>query len=178
MKCGNCDSVCIHIIYHMNKQIIECIMKIEKKNTTSPHETLHLIITSYSVLRYSEHLWQSRLHCVENCSLHALCLWAVLISSPDTWDWMRMHTLVVIHRRTLYENVDTAKIKVPFYTTDINILRVASMYRHTLYRWIVTPLFCYNALGTPCVINLEVWGASLDKREANAERDQKYARET
>ncbi len=47
---------------------------------------------------------------------------------------MRMHTLVVIHRRTLYENVDTAKIKVPFYTTDINILRVASMYRHTLYR--------------------------------------------
>ncbi len=37
--------------------------------------------------------------------------------------------LVVIHRRTLYENVDSAKIKVPFYTTDIDILRVASMNR-------------------------------------------------
>ncbi len=35
---------------------------------------------------------------------------------------------VVMHRRTLYENVDSAKIKVPFYTTDINILRVASMH--------------------------------------------------
>ncbi len=65
----------------------------------------------------------------------ALCLRAVLISSPDTWDWMRMHTLVVMHRRTLCENVDSAKIKVPFYTTDISILRVASMYRHTLNRY-------------------------------------------
>ncbi len=26
------------------------------------------------------------------------------------------------NRRTLYENVDSAKIKVPFYTTDIDIL--------------------------------------------------------
>ncbi len=34
-----------------------------------------------------------------------------------------------MHRRTLYENVDSAKIKVPFYTTDIDILRVASMHR-------------------------------------------------
>ncbi len=40
-----------------------------------------------------------------------------------------MHALVVMHRRTLYENVDSAKIKVPFYTTDIYILRVASMHR-------------------------------------------------
>ncbi len=40
-----------------------------------------------------------------------------------------MHALVVMHRRTLYENVDSAKIKVPFYTTDIDILRVASMHR-------------------------------------------------
>ncbi len=39
-----------------------------------------------------------------------------------TWDWTRMHGLVVMHRRTLYENVDSAKIKVPFYTTDIDIL--------------------------------------------------------
>ncbi len=37
--------------------------------------------------------------------------------------------LAVMHRRTLCENVDSAKIKVPFYTTDINILRVASMHR-------------------------------------------------
>ncbi len=33
-----------------------------------------------------------------------------------------------MHRRTLCENVDSAKIKVPFYTTDIDILHVASMY--------------------------------------------------
>ncbi len=59
----------------------------------------------------------------------ALCLRAVLISSPDKWYWTRMHALAVMHRRTLYENVDCAKIKVPFYTTDIDILRVASMYR-------------------------------------------------
>ncbi len=39
-----------------------------------------------------------------------------------------------MHRRTLCENVDSAKIKVPFYTTDIDILHVTSMYRHTLYR--------------------------------------------
>ncbi len=52
----------------------------------------------------------------------ASCLQVVLISSPGTWDWTWMHTLVVIHRRTLCENVDSAKIKVPFYTTDIDIL--------------------------------------------------------
>ncbi len=76
------------------------------------------------------------------------CLRAVLISSPDMWDWMRMHALVVMHRRTLYENVDSAKIKVPFYTTDIDIYSrgIDASYRHTLYRyidpnrWIVTPL--------------------------------------
>ncbi len=62
-----------------------------------------------------------------------LCLRAVLISSPGTWDWTRMHALVVMHRRTLYENVDSAKIKVPFYTTDINILRVASMHRMVIH---------------------------------------------
>ncbi len=38
-----------------------------------------------------------------------------------------MHALAVMHRRTLCENVDSAKIKLPFYTTDIDILRVASM---------------------------------------------------
>ncbi len=64
----------------------------------------------------------------------APCLRAVLISSPDTWDWTRMHALVVIHRRTLCEKVHSAKIKVPFYTTDIYILRVASMHRIVIHR--------------------------------------------
>ncbi len=47
------------------------------------------------------------------CSPHAFrqSLYRVL---PDTWDWSRKHTLVVIHRRTLCENVDSAKIKVTF----------------------------------------------------------------
>ncbi len=40
-----------------------------------------------------------------------------------------VESLAVIHRRTLCENVDSAKIKVPFYTTDIDILRVALMHR-------------------------------------------------
>ncbi len=40
-----------------------------------------------------------------------------------------MHALAVMHRRGLCENVDRAKIKVPFYTTDIDNLRVASMHR-------------------------------------------------
>ncbi len=44
-----------------------------------------------------------------------------------------MHALDVIHRRTLYENVDRAIIKVPFYTTDIDILRVASMHRIVIH---------------------------------------------
>ncbi len=34
-----------------------------------------------------------------------------------------MHALAVMHRRTLYENVDSAKINVPFN----DILRVASI---------------------------------------------------
>ncbi len=46
---------------------------------------------------------------------------------------MRMHALAVMHRRTLYENVDSAKIKVPFYTTDIDILRVVSMPRSVIH---------------------------------------------
>ncbi len=58
----------------------------------------------------------------------ALCFRAVLTSSPDTWDWTRMHALAVMHWRTLCENVDSAKIKVPFYDTDIDILRVAAMH--------------------------------------------------
>ncbi len=44
-----------------------------------------------------------------------------------------MHALVVMHRRTLYENVDRVKIKVRFYITDIYILRVASMHRMVIH---------------------------------------------
>ncbi len=48
-----------------------------------------------------------------------LCLRAVLILSPDTWDWTRMHALAVMHRQTLCENVDSAKIKVSSYIVSI-----------------------------------------------------------
>ncbi len=41
--------------------------------------------------------------------------------------------MVVIHRPTLCENVDSVKIKVTFYTTDIDILRVASMHRIVIH---------------------------------------------
>ncbi len=44
-----------------------------------------------------------------------------------------MHALAVMHRRKLYENVDRAKIKVPFYTPDIDILSVASMHRIVIH---------------------------------------------
>ncbi len=79
----------------------------------------------------------------------ALCLQAVFISSLETWDWTRMHVLAGMHRRTLNENVDCVKIKVRFYTIDIDILRVASMHLIVIhcidryidpYRWIVTLL--------------------------------------
>ncbi len=46
---------------------------------------------------------------------------------------MKMYALVVIHSRLLYENVDRAKIKAPFHTTDIDILRVASMHRIVIH---------------------------------------------
>ncbi len=78
------------------------------------------------------------LDCYSNNPEHLLCshcaFRAVLKSSPDKWVWMRMHVLVVMHRRTLCENVDSAKIKVPFYTTDIDILHVASMHRIVIHR--------------------------------------------
>ncbi len=71
---------------------------------------------------------------------------AVLILSPDMWDWTRMQALVVMHRRTLCENVDSVKIKVPFYRYRYFMRGIDASYRHTLYRyinpyrWIVTPL--------------------------------------
>ncbi len=43
--------------------------------------------------------------------LHSPCAFG---QSLYTWDWTRMHALVVMHRWTLCENVDSAKIKVPF----------------------------------------------------------------
>ncbi len=57
---------------------------------------------------------------------------------------MRMHALVVMHRRTLYENVDSAKIKVPYYITDIDILRVASMHRIVIHCIDSSKGFLYN----------------------------------
>ncbi len=76
----------------------------------------------------------------------ALCLRAVLISSPDMCDWTRMHALAVMHRQTLCENVDSAKIKVPFYKYRYFTRGIDASYCHTLYRyidpyrWIVTLL--------------------------------------
>ncbi len=61
---------------------------------------------------------------------------AVLISSPDAWDWTRINALVVMHRRTLHENVDSAKIKVPFYKYRYLTRGIDASYRHTLYRYI------------------------------------------
>ncbi len=50
---------------------------------------------------------------------------------------MRMHALAVMHRWTLCENVDSGKIKVPFYTTDIDILCVASMHCIVMHRIVI-----------------------------------------
>ncbi len=69
-----------------------------------------------------------------------------------------MHALAVMHRWTLYENVGSAKIKVPSYTTNIDILHVASMHRiviHCIYRSIsmnhYTPnIYIYIYLHTQC----------------------------
>ncbi len=60
----------------------------------------------------------------------ALCLRGVLIR-----EFERKRTLLaVMHRRTLCENVDSAKINVPFYTTDIDILRMALMHHIVRHR--------------------------------------------
>ncbi len=64
--------------------------------------------------------------CYSNNPEHLLCsprafgqsLYWVL---PDTWDWTRMHALAVMHRRKLCENVDSAKIKLPFFILQISI---------------------------------------------------------
>ncbi len=81
-----------------------------------------------------------------------LCLRAVLISSPDTWDWTRMHALLVMHRRTLCENVDLSKLKVPFYRYRYFTHGIDASYRHTLYRyvdpyrWIVNSSKFFNSV--------------------------------
>ncbi len=106
-----------------------CIRQGSKRNDWVSVEELDWSAES-QVLIPAEHLW-----CDFKCRP-----WAKK-SSPNTndlyihymIDWTRMHALVVMHRRTLYENVDSAKIKVPFYTTDIDILRVASMHRIVLH---------------------------------------------
>ncbi len=98
-----------------------------------------------------------------------LCLRAVLISSLDTWDWTRMNALVVMHRQTLCENVDSAKIKVSFYTTEISIFYtwhwcIVLSYIVSIYRWIVTPLVQTHSL----YLNLDWRHISLANQSYNA----------
>ncbi len=64
-----------------------------------------------------------------------------------------MHALVVMHRRTLCENVDSAKIKVPLYTTDIDILCMASMHHIVIHRYIDP----YRLIITPLLNSWVVW---------------------
>ncbi len=73
-----------------------------------------------------------------------------------------MHALAVIHRRRLCENVDGAKIKV---NTDIDILRVASMYRIVIhridtYQLIVTRLISSTAIFV-AIANNTLYGSKL-----------------
>ncbi len=58
-----------------------------------------------------------------------------------------MHALAEMHKRTLCENVDSAKIKVPFYTTDIDILRVVSMHRIIIHRIDISIHIDENCIG-------------------------------
>ncbi len=95
------------------KDISQNIHKEVEESSDCGRKTSHTALDCYS--NNPEHLL---------CS--ALCLRAVLIS--------RMYALALMHRRTLCENVDSAKINVPFYTTDIDILRVASMHRIVIHR--------------------------------------------
>ncbi len=86
---------------------------------------------------------------------------AVLISSPDTWDWTRMHALVVMHRRTLCENVDSVKIKVPFYRYQYFTHGIDASYHHTLYWYIINP---YRWIVTPLVFNSFSKSKSVSRR--------------
>ncbi len=80
--------------------------------------------------------------CAENFSHSARLLYACLVPSGnrvlnDTWVWTRVHALAIMHRRTLCENVDSAKLKVPFYTIDTDIYawhrRIVSSYIVSIY---------------------------------------------
>ncbi len=82
-------------------------------------------------------------------------------SSPDKSVWTRMHALVVMHRRTLCENVDSAKIKVPLYTTDIDILHVVSMHCIVIHRIDIsmnryTPTYRQSKLYANCQSSLKI----------------------
>ncbi len=70
----------------------------------------------------------------------ALCLRAVLILSSDTWDWTRMHALAVMHRWTLCENVDRAKIKGAFlyYRYRYFTGGIDASYRHAAFQYTVS----------------------------------------
>ncbi len=56
---------------------------------------------------------------------------------------MRMYALAVMHRRTLCENVDSAKIKVPFYKYRYFKHGIDTSHRHTLYWYIDESLHPY-----------------------------------
>ncbi len=74
--------------------------------------------------------------------------------SPYIESWyVRLNKLVVMHRRTLCENVDSAKIKVPFYKYRYFTRGIDASYRHTLYRYI-NP---YKWIVTPLIISLSSW---------------------
>ncbi len=62
----------------------------------------------------------------------------VLMSSSDTWDWTRMHALVVMHRRPLYEKCGQCQNKGAFlcYRYRYCTRGIDASYRHTLYRYI------------------------------------------
>ncbi len=62
-------------------------------------------------------------------------LYRVLIQKIDHFEKFEQECTRwwVKHRRTLYVNVDSVKTKVPFYTTDRDILRVVSMHRIVIH---------------------------------------------
>ncbi len=80
-------SVCVHFI---------CVYMLQMCVRKTSHTALDCSTNNPEILKCSPCAFRQSLYLV----------------LPDTWDWTRMHALVVMHRRTLYENVDSAKIKL------------------------------------------------------------------
>ncbi len=77
--------------------------------------------------------------------MFALCLRAVLISSPGTWDWTRMYALVVMQTDIIWK-CGQCQNKGAFFILQISIFYawhrcIVSSYIVSIYRWIVTPLY-------------------------------------